>query len=360
MKRWHAVLMIVGLLFSLCACTQEEGSAQSPPPVQSAQQQQEQQEQQTADTETTQQEQQIAGSEATQQQPEAAQGTPVVYMTQEITPEGLMAVYQALQWEPQGRVAVKLSTGEPPASNYLRPELIAGLVQSLDGTIVECNTAYGGSRAETAMHYQVAEDHGFTAIADFQILDEEGSMTLPVQGGTRLSENYVGAAFEDYDSYLVLSHFKGHSMAGYGGAIKNISIGLGSSEGKVWIHSAGSSRTNPWGGDQDAFLESMAEAGKSVSDYLGNQIVYINVMNRLSVDCDCDGNPAEPDMHDIGILASTDPVALDQACIDLVYGAEDGQSLVNRIESRNGLHTLEHAQQIGLGSRSYELVSIDG
>lgn len=349
--------MIVGLLFSLCACTQEEGSAQSPPPVQSAQQQQEQQ---TADTETTQQEQQIAGSEATQQQPEAAQGTPVVYMTQEITPEGLMAVYQALQWEPQGRVAVKLSTGEPPASNYLRPELIAGLVQSLDGTIVECNTAYGGSRAETAMHYQVAEDHGFTAIADFQILDEEGSMTLPVQGGTRLSENYVGAAFDDYDSYLVLSHFKGHSMAGYGGAIKNISIGLGSSEGKAWIHSAGSSRTNPWGGDQDAFLESMAEAGKSVSDYLGDQIVYINVMNRLSVDCDCDGNPAEPDMHDIGILASTDPVALDQACIDLVYSAEDGQSLVNRIESRNGLHTLEHAQQIGLGSRSYELVSIDG
>lgn len=360
MKRWYAILMIVGLLFSLCACTQEEGSAQSPPPVQSAQQQQEQQEQQTADTETTQQEQQIAGSEATQQQPEAAQGTPVVYMTQEITPEGLMAVYQALQWEPQGRVAVKLSTGEPPASNYLRPELIAGLVQSLDGTIVECNTAYGGSRAETAMHYQVAEDHGFTAIADFQILDEEGSMTLPVQGGTRLSENYVGAAFDDYDSYLVLSHFKGHSMAGYGGAIKNISIGLGSSEGKAWIHSAGSSRTNPWGGDQDAFLESMAEAGKSVSDYLGDQIVYINVMNRLSVDCDCDGNPAEPDMHDIGILASTDPVALDQACIDLVYGAEDGQSLVNRIESRNGLHTLEHAQQIGLGSRSYELVSIDG
>lgn len=357
MKRWYAILMIVGLLFSLCACTQEEGSAQSPPSVQSAQQQQEQQ---TADTETTQQEQQIADSEATRQQPEAAQGTPVVYMTQEITPEGLMAVYQALQWEPQGRVAVKLSTGEPPASNYLRPELIAGLVQSLDGTIVECNTAYGGSRAETAMHYQVAEDHGFTAIADFQILDEDGSMTLPVQGGTRLSENYVGAAFDDYDSYLVLSHFKGHSMAGYGGAIKNISIGLGSSEGKAWVHSAGSSHTNPWGGDQDAFLESMAEAGKSVSDYLGDQIVYINVMNRLSVDCDCDGNPAEPDMHDIGILASTDPVALDQACIDLVYSAEDGQSLVNRIESRNGLHTLEHAQQIGLGSRSYELVSIDG
>lgn len=186
-------------------------------------------------------------------------------------------------------------------------------------------------------------------------------MTLPVEGGVRLTENYVGAAFADYDSYLVLSHFKGHAMAGFGGAIKNISIGLGSSKGKSWIHSGGTSLTNPWGGEQNAFLESMAEADKSVSDYLGNgeRIVYINVMNRLSVDCDCDGNPAEPDMHDIGILASTDPVALDQACIDLVYGAEDGQSLINRIESRNGLYTLEHGEKIGLGSREYQLVTID-
>ena len=274
-----------------------------------------------------------------------------------------MAVYEALNWSPTGNVAVKLSTGEPPASNYLRPELIQNLVQSVDGTIVECNTAYGGSRAETAMHYQVAEDHGFTAIADFQILDENGSMTLPVEGGTRLTENYVGAAFADYDSYLVLSHFKGHAMAGYGGTIKNISIGLGSSQGKCWIHSGGTSLTSAWGGQQDAFLESMAEAGKSVSDYLGNgeRIVSVNVMNRLSVDCDCDGNPAEPDMHDIGILASTDPVALDQACIDLIYAQRDGDgaSLVNRIESRNGLHTLEHAENIGLGSRTYQLVNID-
>ena len=287
----------------------------------------------------------------------------VVYMTTDISPEGLMAVYEALRWTPSGKVAVKLSTGEPPASNYLRPELIKDLVQSVDGTIVECNTAYGGSRAETAMHYQVAEDHGFTAIADFQIQDEEGSMALPVEGGTRLTENYVGAAFADYDSYLVLSHFKGHAMAGFGGAIKNISIGLGSSEGKSWIHSGGTSLTSPWGGEQDAFLESMAEAGKSVSDYLGNgeHIVYINVMNRLSVDCDCDGNPAEPDMHDIGILASVDPVALDQACIDLIYEQQDGDgaSLVSRIESRNGLHTLEHAEEIGLGSRTYELMSVD-
>lgn len=293
----------------------------------------------------------------------AAQRTSTVYMTTNISPEGLMAVYEALGWLPTGKAAVKLSTGEPPASNYLRPELIADLVQSVNGTIVECNTAYGGSRAETAMHYQVAEDHGFTAIADFQIQDENGSMTLPVEGGVRLTENYVGAAFADYDSYLVLSHFKGHSMAGYGGAIKNISIGLGSSEGKSWIHSGGTSLTSPWGGEQDAFLESMAEAGKSVSDYLGNgeRIIYINVMNRLSIDCDCDGNPAEPDMHDIGILASADPVALDQACIDLIYAQKDGDgaSLVNRIESRNGLHTLEHAEEIGLGSRTYELVNID-
>ena len=230
---------------------------------------------------------------------------PVVYMTTEITPEGLMAVYEALGLDlHEENVAVKLSTGEPPNSNYLRPELIADLVQAVNGTIVECNTAYGGSRASTAMHYQVAEDHGFTAIAPFQILDEDGSLSLPVEGGTRLTENFVGAAFGDYGFYLVLSHFKGHAMAGFGGAIKNISIGLGSSEGKSWIHSAGKSRTSPWGGDQDAFLESMGEAGKSVVDALNGKIVYINVMNRLSVDCDCSGNPAEPDMHDIGILPS--------------------------------------------------------
>ena len=288
-------------------------------------------------------------------------GDPVVYMTTDISSEGLIAIYEALEANPQGNIAVKLSTGEP-GSNYLRTDLIGDLVQSFENpTIVECNTAYGGSRSNTTMHYQVAEDHGYTAIADVDIMDENGSMTLPVEGGTRLTKNYVGAAFADYDSYLVLSHFKGHSMAGFGGAIKNISIGLGSSEGKAWIHSGGTSRTSAWGGEQDAFLEAMAEAGKSVSDYLGNgdRIVYVNVMNRLSVDCDCDGNPAEPDMHDIGILASTDPVALDQACVDLVYAAEDGQSLINRIESRNGLHTLEHAEQIGLGSRTYELVNID-
>lgn len=285
-------------------------------------------------------------------------GVPSVYMTTDISADGLMAVYEALGASPSGDIAVKLSTGEP-GSNYLRTDLIGDLVQSFDNpTIVECNTAYGGQRANTAMHYQVAEDHGYTAIANVDIMDENGSMTLPVTGSSNLTENYVGANFANYDYYVVLSHFKGHSMAGYGGAIKNISIGIASSEGKAHIHSGGTGGSI-WGGDQDAFLESMAEAGKSVVDYLDGNILYINVMNRLSVDCDCDGSPAEPDMHDIGILASFDPVALDQACVDLVYSAEDGASLIQRIESRNGLHTLEHAEEIGLGSRTYELVSID-
>ncbi len=282
---------------------------------------------------------------------------PVVYMTTDISSQGLIAIYEALGAAPTGNVAVKLSTGEP-GSNYLRTDLIGELVQSLNGTIVECNTAYGGSRSNTAMHYQVAEDHGYTAIANVDIMDEDGSMTLPVVDGDNLTENYVGAHFANYDYFVVLSHFKGHAMAGYGGAIKNISIGIASSEGKTHIHSGGTGG-NMWSGEQDAFLESMAEAGKSVVEALDGKILYINVMNRLSVDCDCDGNPAEPDMHDIGILASFDPVAVDQACIDLVYAAEDGQSLINRIESRNGLHTLEQAEKIGLGSREYQLVSID-
>lgn len=287
--------------------------------------------------------------------------TSVVYMTKDISPEGLMAVYKELNWNASGKTAVKVSTGEPPASNYLDPNLIKNLVQYVDGTIVECNTAYGGDRSSTALHRQVAKDHGFTQIAELDIMDSSGSMTLPVEGGTRLKKNYVGKHFKDYDSFLVLSHFKGHTMAGFGGAIKNISIGIASSKGKSYIHSGGTS-TSGFGGEQDAFLESMAEAGKSVSDSLGNgkNIVYVNVMNNLSVDCDCDGNPAKPKMKDVGILASTDPVALDQACVDLVYMQKegDGASLVQRMESRNGLHTLEHAEKIGLGSRTYKMVTI--
>lgn len=286
---------------------------------------------------------------------------PVVYMTYDISPKGLMAVYKALKWQPTGKVAVKLSTGEAGNTHYLSPNLIKDLVQQVDGTIVECNTAYGGSRAGTEIHMQVAKDHGFTAIADVDIMDAEGSISIPVEGGIRLKENFVGANFSNYDSVLVLSHFKGHAMGGFGGAIKNIAIGIASSEGKSWIHTGGTSRTIEWDTDQDTFLEAMAEAGKSISDYLGNResIVYVNVMNHLSVDCDCDGNPAKPDMQDIGILASTDPVALDQACVDLVYAAKDGKSLIERIETRNGIHTLEHAQSIGLGSRTYALVNID-
>ena len=214
----------------------------------------------------------------------------VVYFTSDISPEAMVAAYDALGTGLTGEnIAVKLSTGEPPASNYLDPDLIVDLVQQVKGTIVENNTAYGGQRSGTAMHYQVAEDHGFTDIADFVVLDEDGSTSLLVEGGTQLTENLVGAHFPEYDGYLVLSHFKGHAMAGFGGAIKNISIGMASQEGKCLIHTAGESHTSPWGGEQDPFTESMAEAGKSVVDALDGNILYVSVMNHLSIDCDCDG-----------------------------------------------------------------------
>lgn len=290
-----------------------------------------------------------------------------VYFTSDISPEGLMAVYNALGETPinesidSGKVAVKVHTGESPKSNHLRPAFIKDLVQSINGTIVEANTAYGGSRASTAMHKQLAKDHGFTAIANVDILDEDGSVSLPVIGGTRLTENFVGSHFTNYDYYVVLSHFKGHSMGGFGGAIKNISIGIASSQGKIWIHTAGASKTNAqlmFQSDQDAFLDSMAEAAKSIVDSLNGKILYINVMNRLSVSCDCSPNPPEPDMHDIGILSSFDPVALDQACVDLIYAAPDGDSLIERMETRNGIRTLDHAAEIGLGSLQYELIKL--
>jgi uncharacterized Fe-S center protein len=282
-----------------------------------------------------------------------------VYFTSDISPAGLMAVYNALGQQPNGRVAVKITTGEPPNSNYLRPALIKDLVQSVNGTFVESNTAYGGRRASTAFHKQVAIDHGYTAIANVDILDENGSISLPVHGGTRLRENLVGSHFTNYDYFIVLTHFKGHQMAGLGGAIKNISIGIASSEGKAWIHTGGRSRTSMWGGDQDTFLDSMAEAGKSVVDSLNGNILYINVMNRLSIDCDCNGNPAAPDMHDIGILSSLDPVALDQACVDLVYAAPDGRSLIRRMEAQNGIRAIDHGAAIGLGSKAYELIKLE-
>ena len=285
-----------------------------------------------------------------------------VYFTKDISPAGIMAIYNKLGREATGKVAVKLSTGEAGNTHYLSPDLIKELVQKVNGTIVECNTAYGGSRASTALHRQVIEDHGFTKIAKVDILDEEGEIALPVTGGKHLTQDVVGSHFANYDFVLVLTHFKGHAMGGFGGALKNISIGFASPRGKVIIHTAATRETGSiWYDKQDDFLESMAEAAKAVSDSLdgGKRIMYISVMNHLSVDCDCDGNPAKPDMHDIGILGSLDPVALDQACVDLVYKAPDGKSLINRMESRHGIHTVEHAAAIGLGTRDYDLVNID-
>ncbi|MDO4182162.1 MAG: DUF362 domain-containing protein [Coriobacteriia bacterium] len=284
---------------------------------------------------------------------------PAVYMTTAITPAGLQAAYDALGFTPTGKVAVKVSTGEGTNSNYLRASLVGDFVKGLSGTIVECNTAYGGNRNTTEKHLKTAADHGFTAFAEVDIMDADGSMSLPVTGGKHLTEDLVGAHFSNYDSWVSLAHFKGHAMGGFGGAVKNCSIGIASSEGKALIHNGGTYGSLNWGADQDAFLESMAEASKAVADQLGDRIVYVNVMNRISVDCDCDGNPAEPTMADVGILASTDPVAVDQACVDLVYAADDGAAVVQRIESRNGLLTLQHAAEIGLGSREYRLVSLD-
>lgn len=293
---------------------------------------------------------------------ESEEPASIVYMTTDISAEGLVKIYEALNWTPTGKVAVKLHTGEPPASNYLRAEFVKDLVQYVEGTIVECNTAYSGSRRSTDMHMQVAKDHGFLDIADFEIQDADGSFTLTVTDGLHLEENFVGASFPNYDSYIILSHFKGHGMAGFGGAIKNMSIGLASDEGKSWIHSAGRFKYG-LAGIQDHFLESMCEAGKSVVEYLGNgeRIIYINVMNKLSADCDCNGNPEPAKMADVGILASYDPVALDKACVDFVYEQKDGDAdvLVWRIEQLNGLHTLEYGEEIGLGSQSYVIVSID-
>lgn len=290
----------------------------------------------------------------------ASNDVPVVYFTKDISPEGIVRAYRALNWQPRGKVGVKMSTGESAKTNYLRPGLIRDLITELDGTIVECNTAYGGNRGDSKSHWAAIRERGFLDIAPVDIMDEEGSLPLPVNGGNRLTENYVGTHFANYPSYVVLSHFKGHQMAGFGGALKNISIGFASSMGKKWIHSGGTSKESMWGGEQDAFLESMADAAKSVVEYVGrDNMVYINVLNRISIDCDCNANPAEPDIHDIGILVSTDPVAVDQAGIDMVSVADGNEKLMERIAEQNGLHTLESAEKIGVGSRKYKLVNLD-
>ena len=354
MKRSISLFLLAALVLTLCACGQAPAQSVkvSPSPEPEAQQETPMADQEPVPAEVSAPETETASAETE---------APAVYFTADISPAGLQAVYDALNWQPTGKLAVKVSTGEPPASNYLRAELIGPLVQSLDGTIVECNTAYGGSRASSAMHRQVAEDHGFTSFAPFDLMDEEGEVQWPVTGGQRLAYAIVGSHAENYSDWLILSHYKGHAMAGFGGAIKNVAIGMSSPSGKVYVHSAGTrSSGSIMHDDQDAWLEAMAEMVSAVRDHVGEEhIVYINVMNRLSVDCDCDGHPAEPDIHDIGILASTDPVALDQACYDLVSRAEGNASLLRRIESQNGLHTLEYAEQIGLGSRSYTLVDLD-
>lgn len=291
---------------------------------------------------------------------------PKVYFTKEISSEALMKIYEALGRKATGKnVAVKLSTGEPGGHNFLNPDLIAPLVKEVNGTIVECNTAYGGKRADTESHRKAAEDHGFTRIANVDIMDADGDTVLPVgEGWKHLEYDYVGKNFLNYDFLVVLSHFKGHAMGGFGGAMKNISIGIGSSAGKAWIHTAGKTRDvkSLWQNlpAQDDFLESMAEAGKAVANHMGDKIIYISVANNLSVDCDCDAHPHAPQMKDIGILASLDPVALDKACVDLVYSSEDPGKvhLIERMESRHGIHTLEHAEKIGVGSQNYELVEI--
>lgn len=309
----------------------------------------------------------VAYGQAANSKSAAEKYTPAkVYFIKEINSENLMKVYEALGRKVTGKnVAVKLSTGEPGNNNYLNPSLIKDLVQGVNGTIIECNTAYGGGRANTESHLKAAADHGFTTIAKVDIMDADGETSLPVKGGKHLKEDFVGKNYLNYDFTVVLSHFKGHPMGGFGGAIKNISIGIASSQGKAWIHSAGKSKSQAdvWNNlpPQNDFLESMAEAAKAITDHCGDKILYISVANNLSVDCDCVATPEDPKMGDIGILASLDPVALDRACVDLVRASKDHGKihLIERIDSRNGMHTLDHAEQLGMGSQKYELVTLE-
>ena len=296
-----------------------------------------------------------------------------VYFTKEITPESLVKIYEALGVPPTGKVAVKISTGESEKSHNLDPQLIKNLVQNVNGTLVECNTAYNGNRGDSKAHWEAVKSRGYDRIAPVDILDEEGSIMIPVKDTTWIHYDIVGSHLPNYDYMINLAHFKGHQMGGFGGVLKNASIGVASADGKAYIHTAGEYDTcsggnafnNPHG--QDAFLESMASAAQGVHDYFkqpGKDIVYINVMNEMSVDCDCNGNPEDPQLADIGILASTDPVALDQACVDLVFNynsaeGDDAKPLIERINTRHGTHTIDHAEKIGLGSKQYVIINID-
>ncbi len=291
-----------------------------------------------------------------------------VYFTKEITPESLVKIYKALGVKAEGRVAVKISTGEGGNPHYLKPTLIRNLVEEVNGTIVECCTAYGGTRQDPKKHWETIHEHGFDSIFAVDIMDEYDQIRIPMKDQKWLKYDIVGGHLANYDFMINLAHFKGHTMGGFGGVLKNASIGVASTAGKAYIHSHGVSdvpeiawkNTQP----QDAFLESMAAAAQAVHNYMGGKVIYINVMNNMSVDCDCDGHPKKPELMDMGILASLDPVALDQACLDKVFNyqgkpGDDNKALIERITSRHGTHTVDHAEKIGLGSKKYVIVNLD-
>lgn len=309
-----------------------------------------------------------SGKQEAQQPQEPQEST--VYMTTDISAEGLVKIFKAMGITPEGNVAVKISTGEPGVNNFLKPELIKDLVSSVNGTIVECNTAYAGRRNTSEEHWKTVKEHGFLDIAPFDLLDEEGEIQIPVKDTTHIKYNIVGKNIEKYNFMINLAHFKGHAMGGFGGVLKNQSIGLASSNGKAYIHSAGKTayKDSIWQyvkqTEQDHFIEAMAVAAQSVHDYFDGKILYINVMNNLSVDCDCSSHPADPEMKDIGILASTDPVALDKACVDLIFDYpsttdDNAQPLIERINEKHGVHIIDYAEKLGLGTTKYTIKKID-
>ena len=286
---------------------------------------------------------------------------PKVYFTRKIEPEKVLELYRLTGKELEGKVAVKLHSGEEGNQNFLKPEFFKPMIEYVNGVAVECNTAYEGSRNTTEKHLQTLEKHGWSKYFQVDLLDGEGpDLELPIPGGKRIKNNFVGKNIVNYDSLLVLSHFKGHPMGGYGGALKQLSIGVASSYGKGYIHGVGDPK-NFWTSDHDSFLEAMADAAFSVIEFFKGNAVYINVMKNMSVDCDCCAVAEDPCMSDIGILASTDPVAIDQACLDLVYASDDPgrDHLLERIESLNGVHTIEAAEALGCGLRDYELITVE-
>ena len=303
----------------------------------------------------------------------AAMSQSKVYFTKEITPESLVKIYKALGVKPHGRVAVKISTGEGGNTHYLKPTLIRNLVDEVNGTIVECCTAYGGTRQDINKHWETIHEHGFDSLFAVDIMDEYGQMRIPVQDKTHMKYDIVGDHLANYDFMINLAHFKGHAMGGFGGVMKNASIGVASTAGKCYIHTAGKTDDQKlaWtpdylaqGETQDLFLESMAAAAQAVHNYFSGQVVYINIMNNMSVDCDCDGHPAKPELQDMGIMASLDPVAVDQACLDKVFNyqgkpGDDNKPLIQRINRQHGTYITDYAEKIGLGSKKYKLINLD-